>query len=574
MTTAEETQLWDEYVAAAKAYVDKGTIAEQELNYKRDLARELRDAREALLRNDPSWPNQFVVAMRDRPGQPVIWRNRTPFNDWCTTDPGAAAHSLRTLWESTEELSARIRRFRSTLPESVAIDPTTKQDRGSAVAVALASTLLMALNADDNPPYNARPMNRAYKHTNYSHSDSAMDEGRRYQNALAFLDRFRQEAGKRNLQIPDRLFGQSIVYALHGGRTDRYDNYLNGSRGDTVVNNIRDLADTLYVPTDFLQNIVTLLEEKKQVIFQGPPGTGKTFVAQELAEHLAGSRDRVALVQFHPSYSYEDFIQGIRPTLTPDGQPSFTLRDGPLVRAAERARRDRSNKHFLIIDEINRGNIASIFGELYFLLEYRDRSITLQYSDEELRLSRRAYFQEDNFRLDRLPPNLGRDDEEFSLPPNLYIIGTMNTADRSIALVDLALRRRFYFVEFHPNVEPIDDVLLRFLEDNLPDMTWVGVMVRRANEILKNDRHAAIGPSYFMKKNLDEAMARRIWQHSVIPYIEERQFQGDSVSDDFRFDRLRRRVSRGGDAQQNGDDSTADDDSLALQDDSADGDTM
>ena len=105
-------------------------------------------------------------------------------------------------------------------------------------------------------------------------------------------------------------------------------------------------------------------------------------------------------------------------------------------------------------------------------------------------------------------------------------------------------------------------------------MTWVGVMVRRANELLKNDRHAAIGPSYFMKKNLDEAMARRIWQHSVIPYIEERQFQGDSVSDDFRFDRLRRRVSRGGDAQQNGDDSTADDDSLALQDDSADGDTM
>ena len=105
-----------------------------------------------------------------------------------------------------------------------------------------------------------------------------------------------------------------------------------------MVNNIRDLADTLYVPTDFLQNIVTLLEEKKQVIFQGPPGTGKTFVAQELAEHLAGSRDRVTLVQFHPSYSYEDFIQGIRPTLTPDGQPSFTLRDGPLKRAADRAR--------------------------------------------------------------------------------------------------------------------------------------------------------------------------------------------------------------------------------------------
>ena len=187
--------------------------------------------------------------------------------------------------------------------------------------------------------------------------------------------------------------------------------------------NLAALADTVFLPTEFLREIETLLTEKKQVILQGPPGTGKTFVAQKLAAALAGSKDRVTLVQFHPSYAYEDFVQGYRPTLLDNGQPGFQLTDGPLLRAAEQARQNPDVNHFLIIDEINRGSVAKVFGELYFLLEYRDEPANLQYSDEP-----------------------------FSLPPNLYIIGTMNTADRSIALVDLALCAvRFYFVEFHPD---------------------------------------------------------------------------------------------------------------------------
>ena len=113
------------------------------------------------------------------------------------------------------------------------------------------------------------------------------------------------------------------------------------------------------------------------------------------------------------------------------------------MRAARAAREDSGEKHFLIIDEINRGQIAKVLGELYFLLEYRDREMNLQYSDKP-----------------------------FSLPENLYIIGTMNTADRSIALVDLALRRRFYFVEFHPDDEPVKGVLRRWLEAKRP--TWSG----------------------------------------------------------------------------------------------------
>ena len=266
----------------------------------------------------------------------------------------------------------------------------------------------------------------------------------------------------------------------------------------------------------FLEEVNTLLKDKKQVIFQGPPGTGKTYVAQALAEHLAGSKDRVTLVQFHPSYDYVDFVQGYRPALMDKGRPGFRLQDGPLLRAAKNAADDKSEaKHFLIIDEINRGNLAKVFGELYFLLEYRDEKIPLQYH--------------------------GEDDEPFALPENLYIIGTMNTADRSIALVDLALRRRFYFVEFHPDKDPVKDVLSKYLEKNPPAVDWdVAGLVDRANGLLSDEPHAAIGPSHFMKENLDEDRVRRIWKYGVLPYIEERLFGRDEAElERFDLDRLR-----------------------------------
>ena len=279
---------------------------------------------------------------------------------------------------------------------------------------------------------------------------------------------------------------------------------------DLAVLDLAVLANELYMQVDFLEEINALLKDKKQVIFQGPPGTGKTFVAQELAQHLAGLEDRVTLVQFHPSYAYEDFVQGYRPAQMANGQPGFELRDGPLLRVAKQANDYPDVDFFLVIDEINRGNLAKVFGELYFLLEYRDRQITLQYTDAP-----------------------------FSLPKNLYIIGTMNTADRSIALVDLALRRRFYFVEFHPDTPPVKGLLRRYLNDNAPRMGWVADVVDRANNILSDDRHAAVGPSYFMKPGLDEAGARRIWKYSVLPYIEERLFgRGNDRLAEFEFDTL------------------------------------
>ena len=279
--------------------------------------------------------------------------------------------------------------------------------------------------------------------------------------------------------------------------------------------NFDSLAEETWLERQFFQETSALLEDKRQIIFQGPPGTGKTYVAQRLAEHLAGSSDRVTIVQFHPSYAYEDFVQGFRPTLDDEGRAGFTLTDGPLLEAADGARRKPNERHFLIIDEINRGNLAKVFGELYFLLEYRDEVIRLQYGQRK----------------------------EFSLPKNLYIIGTMNTADRSIALVDLALRRRFYFVSFDPHKPPVKGLLSRWLADEAPGMEWVADVVAKANEQL-DSRHAAIGPSYFMKKGLDEEDVKRIWRHSVMPYIEEHLFGEPDGLRDFKLKKLRRKVGR------------------------------
>lgn len=336
--------------------------------------------------------------------------------------------------------------------------------------------------------------------------DWRMGDGRPLANcrADAISDRFPQGECIWRMESDD-VATQAFITEVFGlGEIDR-------DHPDQSLSSFLDLADKLYLPAEFLEEINTLLEDKKQVIFQGPPGTGKTYVAQAFAEHLAGSPDRVTLVQFHPSYAYEDFVQGYRPDSTDDGQIKYELKDGPLLRAAKRAAAEPDANHYLIIDEINRANLGKAFGELYFLLEYRDKAINLQYAEES-----------------------------FGLPENLHVIGTMNTADRSIALVDLALRRRFYFVEFHPDKHPIKRLLHRYLKDNAPGMIWVADVVDEANKRLSNEPHAAIGPSYFMKPGLDEAAVRRIWQYGVLPYIEERLFgQSEGRLAEFNLDRLR-----------------------------------
>jgi 5-methylcytosine-specific restriction protein B len=253
-----------------------------------------------------------------------------------------------------------------------------------------------------------------------------------------------------------------------------------------------------------------VIERKKQAILYGSPGTGKTFIAEKIAQHLIGGGDGLSeLVQFHPAYSYEDFIQGIRPQ-SQDGQLTYPLVPGRFLEFCKKAEPCKG-LCVLIIDEINRANLAQVFGELMYLLEYRDKKIRLAGSSEP-----------------------------FGIPENVRIIGTMNTADRSIALVDHALRRRFAFIELRPNY----GVLRRYHEKKETDFQVDGLIetLERLNNAIAN-KHYELGISFFLTENLAEHI-EDIWQMEIEPYLEEYFYDQLDKVDEFRWDKIKQQVLR------------------------------
>lgn len=257
-----------------------------------------------------------------------------------------------------------------------------------------------------------------------------------------------------------------------------------------------------------LQPYLKIINRKKQIIFQGSPGTGKTFMAEQLAQFLIKDGDGFyELVQFHPSYAYEDFMQGIRPQGRKDGGLDYKIIPGRFLEFCQEASQHQ-DICVLIIDEINRANIAQVFGELMYLLEYRDRKIRLAASNQL-----------------------------FSIPENVRIIGTMNTADRSIALVDHALRRRFAFITIRPNYE----VLQRYHNQYTQlQVTGLIAVLKELNQAI-NDSHYEVGISFFLTPNLAEDM-EDIWSMEIEPYLEEYFFdQPDKVAD-FRWDKIKNQI--------------------------------
>lgn len=263
-----------------------------------------------------------------------------------------------------------------------------------------------------------------------------------------------------------------------------------------------DFLNEVFVTEDEYDRLASLLKRKKNIILSGPPGVGKTFAAKRLAYSIMGVKDtaRTQMVQFHQSYSYEDFMMGYRPTET----GGFRLEKGPFYRFCEEARADDSKRpYFFIIDEINRGNISKIFGELLMLIEADKRG-------QELRLLYK--------------------DELFSIPSNLHIIGMMNTADRSLAVIDYALRRRFGFFSMRPAFATPGFAEWQ-AEVGDPKFDGLVDVVTRLNIDIADDlslgRGFTVGHSYLTRPrsdNLDESWIQSIVHDELIPLLDEYWF--------------------------------------------------
>jgi hypothetical protein len=287
---------------------------------------------------------------------------------------------------------------------------------------------------------------------------------------------------------------------------DRYNKRMTGSSIHLSDDSITRFSKETGFPRETVEFWRRQLFRKKNVIFQGPPGTGKTFLAEKLANHLvAGTDGKVEMVYFHPNYTYEDFIQGLRP-IVENKILRYEMEDGIFKRFCEEAEENDTEPYVLMIDEINRAKLSRVFGELMYLLEYRDKEVTL-----------------------------GSGGKKFRIPDNVYLLGTMNTADRSIALVDHALRRRFTFITIPPNYE----VLTKYLESHdLPPKQIVDTLKILNHEI--NDPKFEVGISFFMKSgtNLKQEL-RSIWQGELEPYLSEFFYDTPKKMEQFTWEALK-----------------------------------
>lgn len=314
-------------------------------------------------------------------------------------------------------------------------------------------------------------------------------------------------ATKRYVEI-DVEYGQ----AINSPKTISYETPAEGDNGGGIVSDLfstynatsteskeypeytkKSFLEEVFIKEEQYDAIVELLERKKNIILQGAPGVGKTFAAKRLAYSILGCEDesKVEFIQFHQSYAYEDFVLGYKPTET-----GFTIEEGPFYKFCKKAEAN-GGKHFFIIDEINRGNLSRIFGELLVLTEAtkRNESATLLYTKES-----------------------------FKVPDNVYIIGMMNTADRSLAMIDYALRRRFSFFPMEPafGLESFKSYLDKIATPKAKVL--VAKIIELNNEIESDDnlgKGFKIGHSYLCAEDLSDESLKAIVQYEIIPLLEE-----------------------------------------------------
>lgn len=276
--------------------------------------------------------------------------------------------------------------------------------------------------------------------------------------------------------------------------------------------NLEKVLENVFLDYNDFQNIIDILSTKKNIILQGSAGVGKTFIAKKIAQALQEDyrEDTIEMIQFHQSYSYEDFIQGYRPN-----EASFSLQNGIFYDVCEKAKKDTSIPHFLIIDEINRGNLSKIFGELMMLIEADKRGeknkIKLTYSSKN----------------------------DFYVPDNLYIIGTMNTADRSLTIVDYALRRRFAFIKMKPNFDKQFQSFLMKKGISEELIFKISNKMKNLNNIISSDDSLGegfeIGHSYFCsyKSGEQNKWLTNVIKYEIIPLIEEYWFDDKQLIEEY-----------------------------------------
>ena len=258
-----------------------------------------------------------------------------------------------------------------------------------------------------------------------------------------------------------------------------------------------DFLSEVYMDADQYDTLVDLVRIKKNVILQGAPGVGKTFATKRLAYSMMGVKDqeRVMMVQFHQSYTYEDFIEGFRPS---SGSTGFEIKKGSFYNFCKKAADDLDNEYFFIIDEINRGNLSKIFGELFMLIESDKRGNALQ---------------------------LLYSDEKFYVPANVYIIGMMNTADRSLAMLDYALRRRFAFFSMLPGFRSEGFKKYKDALNNSRFNSLIACIEELNNKIAEDSSLGEgfrIGHSYFCGiTSITDKTLSNIVEYEIIPLLHE-----------------------------------------------------
>ena len=484
---------WSAYLSRAR---EKYEEIDRNERYKIDLGNALAAARAALLGDDGDWPKLLTAALRHQQNNIVNWRDQAKLVEWVEGNVNEARDALSAIWSEGDRTAGdRVRAFDVTLPERV----FSRESKSARLNTA--SYFMMGVDAQRYPPYRRKVFQQAYRSLGYP-PFSAGDAGGEYEHALAFLDRMLDEARRQGMDWPaTRLDAQSVVWWLK------------------ALEPVPDPVDDPHRPAHALNTIL-----------YGPPGTGKTWhtvtravavvenreahdVAREDRADVKGRFDehrgagRIEMVTFHQNTTYEDFVEGIRPVLadgagtgaeTPAergaaGEVRYELSRGVFRRIAERAAADPTGRYVLVIDEINRGNVARIFGELITLIEDSKR--------------------------------LGRDDEarvtlpvsktDFGAPANLHVIGTMNTADRSIALLDTALRRRFVFEEMMPEPFHAD---IRKDVDGIDCRRLLEAMNRRIAVLL--DREHQIGHTYFLGIDTAAALAST-FRTRIVPLLQE-----------------------------------------------------